>query len=877
MPVFRKWFILTTCLLLVAFGLAATSAKAQAAGSSRQSVTAMPALSAQNAAITISLSSALTQPVEIAVETGDLVTFFNDSAGELQVESLLLSHQAYLPTIAQATMPSPGNQTVPVTQTGSAYWTTYALPPGGEFTRLYDEAGNYPFYLAGHAAPAGTVHVSQAPPVFPPGSVSPPVVPTAVSKLALGYDHTCALTTDGGVKCWGRNQFGQLGNNSSTPSLRPTQVQGLTANVLSVAGGYNHTCVLMSTGSVKCWGANAYGQMGDGWSRDRWLPVDAYNADRTLLSGIVAIAGGANHTCAVTAAGGVKCWGANASGQLGDGNTRDQWVAVSVLKWDGSALAGIQAVAGGGDHSCALAVDGGVLCWGSNQTGQLGDRTHNSRATASPVLNADGSPLTGIQAITAGNGHTCALTTAGGVLCWGTGQWGQLGNGTWNSSNAPVSVTGLTSGVKQIAAAEAHTCAVTTGGAVKCWGANTYGQLGDGTVYRQPTPVDVSGLSSGMDVVATGVGHTCVRAADGSARCWGWNQHGQLGDNTPENRLTPAYVVRVDGMSVASRVICIQTTLQGTRCAAGATVPDMYRDVTAVAYAEEHSCLLTSAGGVRCWGANTHGQLGDGTNKNRATPIDVSGLASGVHAVTAGTNFSCALGDWGNVACWGLGAMGQLGTEGLYVEKWLPAPVLFLGGVVMIDAGYTFACVLLDYGGVKCWGRNAFGELGDGTHSQRWSPTDVSGLTQNVQSIATGYVHACAVTTDGGVKCWGDNENGQLGDGTTTERVTPSPVVNPGGTPLTGIQAVTAGAYHTCALTTAGGVKCWGWNITYELGDGTDTQRNVAVDVVGLSRDVVAIAAEDFYTCAVTNQGAVTCWGNWTRTPVAIPGWVAAN
>jgi alpha-tubulin suppressor-like RCC1 family protein len=278
---------------------------------------------------------------------------------------------------------------------------------------------------------------------------------------------------------------------------------------VAISAGAWHTCALMTTGGVKCWGDNAQGQLGDGTTHKRLLPVDVSG----LTSGVTAISAGGLHTCALTNAGGVRCWGDNFGGQLGDGTTTDRDGPVDVS----GLTSGVAAISAGYYHTCALMDTGGVKCWGYNGSGQLGDGTRTDRDA--PV---DVSGLTsGVTAISAGGFHTCALMDTGGVECWGDNRSGQLGDGTTHGRRLPVDVSGLASGVAGVSGGGWHTCALTDSGGAECWGFNSDGELGDGTGTEQVTPVEVSGLASGVAAISAGYNHTCALTTAGGAKCWG--------------------------------------------------------------------------------------------------------------------------------------------------------------------------------------------------------------------------------------------------------------------------------------------------------------------------------------------------------------------
>ena len=352
--------------------------------------------------------------------------------------------------------------------------------------------------------------------------------------------------------------------------------------------------------------------------------------------------------------------------------------------------------------------------------------------------------------VAAGTYHTCAVTTAGGLKCWGQDTYGQLGDDAALANKpTPVDVLGLTSGVASVAAGSGHTCAVATAGGLKCWGRDNYGQLGnDAALTNQPTPVDVAGLTSGMASVSGGTYHTCAVTAAGGVKCWGLDGNGQLGnDATSTNRPTP-----VDAAGLTS-------------------------GVAGVAAGNYHTCAVTTAGGVKCWGRDNYGQLGnDAALTNQPTPVDVAGLTSGVASVAAGNNHTCAVTTAGGVKCWGYDGSGQLGNDAALTNQPTPVDVAGLtSGVASVAAGSSHTCAVTTAGGLKCWGRNTYSSLGnDAALVSQPTPVDVQGLTSGVVSVSAGLYHTCAVTTAGGLKCWGWDAYGQLGnDAALADQPTP--------------------------------------------------------------------------------------------------------
>ncbi len=693
--------------------------------------------------------------------------------------------------------------------------------------------------------------------------------------ISAGSRHTCAVTVEGGVRCWGDNAYGQLGDGTTVDRREPVDVLGLGpgSNVISVSAGDSHTCALLADGGVKCWGYNKYGQLGDGSWTQQLTPVAVIGLGAGRKA--AAISAGGWHTCALTASGGVMCWGENSDGQLGNGTTQSRAEPVNVIGLAG----GVAEITAGKIHSCALAVAGGVTCWG--RASEYGAEIHRIPADVTG-WGADSS----VTHVVGGPYDTCAIV-AGGVQC--TRDW----------SLAPEAVNGLGpgSGVFSLAAGKDHTCAVAAGAVTKCWGDNLYGQVGDGTRINRPDPVDVIGLdpASAVTAVVAGEQHSCALQG-GGIMCWGNNQQGQLGNGLVFEHWTP---VQVAGLPAGSEILAV-TAGHAYTCAlsdggvlcwgwnmgTGMLTRDFQpayvmglgpgSDVTAVAAGTVHTCAIV-AGGVKCWGYNQFGQLGDDTKLDRSAPADVVGLRPGsnVILISAGNEHTCAARGDGQVLCWGRNANGQLG-DGTTADRWAPVGVTGLGpgsGAIALSAGNRHTCAVTAVG-ARCWGYNYFGQLGDGSMTPHLTPVAVSGLDarSGVTAISAGNIHTCAQVA-GGAKCWGDNYYGQLGDGTDHDRVIPVDVAGLGAS--SSVTHIGAAEYHSCAVV-AGGVKCWGYNYGGRLGDGTNVDRFTPVDVVGLDAGSGAtdMAVGDNHSCAVVT-GELWCWGSNYFGQLGInPGWV---
>lgn len=504
--------------------------------------------------------------------------------------------------------------------------------------------------------------------------------------------------------------------------------------------------------------------------------------------------------------------GTKADGPVGDGSAPDSPI--------GPFVPATQITAGGGS-TCALRKDGTVACWGGSDSGRLGDGKGIDTSAPSLVVG-----LGDATQISSGDAHVCAVRASGAVVCWGYNNNGQIGDGTQNEADTPKPVSTLTDATA-VAGGVNFTCALKKDATVACWGNNDAGQLGDGTTSKHLTPAPVVGVS-GVKSIAAGGYHVCALAGSGDVWCWGHNDNGQVGVDTKGADVTmPTKVAGVSG-------------------------------ATAIGAGRDHSCAVSASGQVQCWGYGDSGQLGNSSNGTSATPVNVFSLSDAT-ALGLGGGHSCAAQKSGGVSCWGANDWGQLGTGDTSIGSInVPAAVGKVAGIVEVTAGYVHTCGRTADGHVFCWGSDIAGRLGTGRPVYAPSPVMVAGAT-NVSMVAVGGdPFACALDMSGGMKCWGNNDNGELAQNKIHGGGTPLPIML--GTSITPSTMVAGGA-HLCIAGAGTDVVCWGYNQYGQLASGDQNGSSSGVVFGGSGFGGTPTSLGYTHTCVTLGDGGLACAG----------------
>lgn len=749
--------------------------------------------------------------------------------------------------------------------------------------------------------------------------------PTLVSGLvgaqsvALGESHSCALLARSGqVWCWGSNEFDQLGSRARGPMTNMTTAKSVEAvdGVTQLVSGANHLCVLRASNQVWCWGDNQLGQLAIGDVQSANLAVRVAG----LPSDVVMLAAGATHTCALTATGEVWCWGDNQAGQIDDSGDRvvfeprlrDQIPVASQIQstntqtcalvdggmvWCWGAYRGLVEltlgrpvqrlrgsnqdqicarldtqqlvcwndlrtlqpvvvtgsadIATGYQFDCVLLEAAQVLCRGNNQRGQVAADGALSESVDYLLV-----PL-GARAhsLSAGDAHVCALWQQGAIRCWGRNFEGQLGDASVSGlRDVPTPTTPQIDGVIDVVAAGNHTCVIRYDRSVACWGDNQSGQLGIGDFLPRSTPQAIWSITNVQQLTA-GSAHTCALQTTGEVWCWGDNTQGQLGFQGG-NQALPYRLTDIGAVvSIASggntncalrynaTVVCWGAPLRGND-APFAEVSGLV-DVVDVALGLNHACALQSNGAVVCWGDERYGQLG-GVGALQTIPE-----LPAIRALIPGARHTCAIDQNNGLWCWGWNVAGQVSSE--LANTIVSVPQFVMDGVAAVAAGFETTCARLQIGETLCWGDGSYGQLGNGGYQPNSDQPYVANLADGF-AIASGGNFSCALLKYVLVRCWGGNDYGQLGNGTTTAVSVPQTVRS-----NDEAVAIAAGNAHACLLVTDGTVRCWGHNNYGQLGN--ETTENSSTPVVTAVQSVVGLTLGQSHSCALLQDGGGACWG----------------
>lgn len=628
------------------------------------------------------------------------------------------------------------------------------------------------------------------------------------TSLAVGQAHACALNPQGEAHCWGINNLGQLGSTEvgATP-YSPLKVTTEKRFVTLVAGT-DHTCALTVEGSPYCWGRNAGGALGSGTESPFVFAPERVMTDEIFSQ----LSAGANSTCGVTKQKQVLCWGSNEHGQLGNGTKISSGEPVGIQE-----LIDITQVSVGQFHACALNELGVVLCWGNNSAGQLGTGYQNE-GSATPVQVSGATRFKALPR-NMGSTHSCAIERDNSELfCWGNGDRGQLGTSTKQSSGNPTRVVN-SSGASSASLGGYHTCITYENGNASCWGSNSHGELGTGDGHERLTPTPPASVELWRVVIAKDR-NTCGVALNGLVHCWGDNDYRQLGraGRTPEPR---------------------RVTLE--------------KPVNSLSAGLYHACARNAEGDVQCWGWNYNGEFADGTLSQKQPEPSMIRLS--LASINHGTSHACGINDHYEAYCWGAnhqGALGDSSTE----QRLTPAKVKTNIAFASIDAGNGHTCGIAVDSSAYCWGANGFGQLGNASQSDTLVPTEVHGTNKFVQIVSSDR-STCGIESGGAAFCWGFNEHGTLGTGDTEMRLSPTPVL--GGLRFT---ELASSFRHTCGIEFSGSLFCWGSNSSGQLGNGSVQTAQTQPVPVSIQAPIRKVATGAWHSCAIRSDRAAFCWGD---------------
>ncbi|KFZ26634.1 MAG: Regulator of chromosome condensation (RCC1) repeat protein [Candidatus Izimaplasma bacterium HR2] len=706
-----------------------------------------------------------------------------------------------------------------------------------------------------------------------------------IESIFLGYVHSAALSSEGRVFTWGYNGDGALGDGTTSPTYTPIDItdnfnlnEGETISNISL--GHYHSSAITSDGRIFTWGYNEDGAVGDGTLVDKLLPLEIsshFNLNEGEVINSISLNG--RISSAITSEDRVFTWGYNFYGQLGDNTIIDKIVPTDITSYfnlnEGESITSIEL---GGAHSSAISSEDRVFTWGANGSGQLGDGTVTQRNIPTEIT--DNFNLIGdesISSIELGGGHSFALSSNDRVFAWGSNHSGQLGDGTTVDKNLPIDITSIfdldsLETITSISLGGSHSFVLSSDNIIFIWGRNFYGQVGDDSTTNRYTPIELNNgfypvyilqnplfINDEIISYSLGANHTLVLTNDERVLIWGQNDYGQLGDGTTTDSANP--------IDITSRFNL------GSE-----------EDVLEVYLGGNYSILITTEGRIFTWGINAQGQLGDGTTTNSNIPIEITSNFylnpdETFVSISAGGNHSSVITSEGRVFMWGYNTFGQLG-DGTDTQRNLPVDITdnfnLIGEEIIenISLGGSHSSAVTSDNRVFIWGYNGDGQLGIGVTDMDDHPipidiTDIFNLneTEVISDIFLGGYHSSVITSEGRILIWGDNEYHQLADENSFDRnfpidITTRLLLNEGEV----ISTISLGNIHSSAVTTDDRIFTWGGNWDGMLGDGTTTTREVPTDITSNfdlfdGETVIDSFLGYYHSSAITSNGRIFTWG----------------
>ena len=537
-------------------------------------------------------------------------------------------------------------------------------------------------------------------------------------------------------------------------------------------------------------------------------------------------------------------------------------VTVTATITDGAFETDWKMVSAGYGHTAAITVNGELYTWGWNYYGQLGDGTKVNRSEPTRIGDA-----TNWAMVSAGYYHTVAINTNGELYAWGDNSNGKLGTGDSTERLVPTRI-GTATNWAAVSAGCRHTAAVTTTGWLYACGQNTKGQLGDNTTVDKNVMTRI-GTATNWATVSAGYLHTAAVTTTGWLYAWGNNDYSQLGTGDSTERLVPTRIgtaanwaaVSAGGFHTAAVTTGKGLYTWGSNSygqlgigsTANKNIPTYVGPCAMVSAGYQHTAAVATDGSLVAWGDNQYGQLGDGTNTNRTSPVKM-GTATNRTAVSAGGMHTAATAANGELYACGYNVYSQLG-DGTTVNKNVPTKIGPTTKWAMLSAGENHTMGIRTDGTLWAWGDNQFGQLGDGSLSGKSVPTRI-GTASNWVLVSAGYYHTVAINANGELFAWGSNSSGQIGDNSTVNRNAPVKI----GT-ATNWRTVSAGSDYTVAINSNGELFAWGGNSAGQLGDGTIAAKSVPTKI-GAATNWRTVSAGYSHTVAVTTGGNLFTWGS---------------